>query len=620
MGTNCSKDFPNPDTSNICSPDPIGSSGNDHKIPHFCTLSGSGGNSKRSQYCARLGENEWDVKEQGHVGSCSYNDCNEVQSVDEGCCNGCCGISGATVICKRTAYNGNHTNCCLQDYDFPADLGNTSQQLPLCFDRGPDGTDNSMKLTCDPEFRNITSSQCQGNLLEYCTGNDLPPEDVSWLNRWNDTTSRGNCSYAVSRNLYVDPLPLFDNIIQWPPSAYRDNQGFAWSRELMANVFRKYQAQGFRIGTLPGLPGYNSFQDNILKPICTTAPGICQQGLNTTCSNTTTDELLRNPGMVPWCGCYMPNDQYEKYVNLYQVDKECTPICARQGNIPVISADGRQTVLCNQNVCIIDDVTISLENTNVGGSINFSQFCGGCSGPVSGINVSANSDNGTSTNNGMTMNGVTTTTTGTTTMDNGSQTASSCLCIISDATINAASSSIGGGINLSEDCGTSSQCFKQNPNPGNGQPDQLPIDCAGSEDQDPFATSMQQQEQDKSERNFRNAIIIAIVIIAIFVIILFMLYLSRLGNNTEKKVIPRIKSKPVQRPNPARVAEFNRARSMGSFANNVGIYQPRGFINGLPLAAKPTPLDHGRYINGSSNNLKPTPMNRPTMSIYDRGY
>lgn len=600
MGSNCGKDFPNPDTSNVCSPDPVGSSSNDHTIPNFCTLAGAGGNNKRSEYCGRLGNNEWSVKGQG--GSCNYNDCNNVQSIDSGCCDECCGIAGAKVVCKRVAYNGDPARCCLQDYDFPLDL--QSQNKGLCFDKGVNGMDTSMQNTCDPQYRNVTSSSCQTTLLDYCTGADLDPSDTSWLDRWQPNTERGSCSYAVSRNLFVEPLPLFDNIVQWPASAYRDNEGYAWSRELMGKVFEKYSAQGFRIGTPPGLPGYNPFQNTILQPICTTAPGICQQGLTTICSNTTTGDLLRNPGVVPWCGCYMPNDQYQTYTDLYQVNKECTPACARQGNIPVVSADGRQAVLCNQDVCIIDNVTISLENTNVGGSINFSQFCGGCSAPVSGVSGSAN-DSGTGNTTTSNDSGVMETiSTGdnNTVSSTGSQTASSCLCIISDGTISAASSSIGGGINLNEDCGSSSQCYKQNPDPTNGLPLQLPIDCDGPPDQDPYADLMQQQEEQQVEDNFRRWVIIAIIVIGVIVLILFMLYLSRLGNDTDEKVIPRRRVKVVEPPNAARVAQFNRARSEGAFAKNVSITDPTGYISGAPLSQKETPL------------------NQMYSSILDRGY
>jgi uncharacterized protein DUF5857 len=505
MGGPCAA-CPEPDTTNQCTDEPIPGPGDPHihwEVPGFCAQKTLLFKNLRDEYCDMLGGNEW--VGDGLGSNCKYifNN-NHVE-----CCPGCgfgCTTGGAGDRCKRIAYRGDKATCCQRDYNF---LAKDSGETVFCFDT------SSREFTCDPAFRDATNENCRETMLDFCTGADLDRNDTSWLDRWKpDSTSRDNCSYVLSRNLYGSALPMFDNIIQYPPESYTDNAGFSWSRELMQRVFEKYQSQGFRIGTIPGLPGYNSFQDVILNPLCTTAPGICQEGLNTTCSNTTVNDLLRDPALVPWCGCYMPSDQYQKYVDQDQVEKPCTPMCARQGNIPVMSADGRQTVLCNQSVCIIDNVTISLENSNVGGGINFSQFCGGCSAPVSGVNGTSNDTAGT-----------------------GSQQASSCLCIISDATIAAASSDIGGGINLSENCGSNPQCFKQNPTPGDGNPSQLPIDCNGPPDQNPYADIGQDEP---SGLSFQTWVIIILVIIGVFVVILFMLYLSRHGNDSDDKIIPRI--------------------------------------------------------------------------------
>lgn len=500
---------PPPDTTNQCTDGPIPGPKMSWEIPNFCIIA-LGFSGTRSQLCADMGDDEWIKDGDGVGGSCNY-----IKHEVTECCNGCtfsggCTIGGFGGVCKRKAYRGDDATCCLRDYNFVA---KASGEVNFCFQ------DSTRQRTCDPNYRDVTNNNCQNTLLDYCVGADLPSNDTSWLNRWQpDSQARNNCSYAISRNLYGAPLPMFDNILQYAPEAYVSNEGLQFSRELMQGVFEKYRAQGFQIGATPGLPGYNSFQDVILKPLCTTAPGICQQGLTSTCSGTTTNDLLRNPALVPWCGCYMPPDQYQQYVDQYQVDKQCTPMCARQGNIPVTSADGRQTVQCNQNVCIIDDVTISLEQTDVGGGINFSQFCGGCSAPVSGLN---NENAGT-----------------------GSQQASSCMCIISDGTIAAASTDIGGGINLSESCGSNPQCYKQNPNPGDGNPDQLPIDCDGPANQNPYADLNVVPEGS----NFQTWVIIFLILFGIFIVILVMLYLSRHGLDTDDKIIPRVEKSSVTIP------------------------------------------------------------------------
>ena len=519
MGTNCHKDFPPPDTSNVCTSDNIGQGDTrGYEIPHFCTLSGAGGKSRRREYCERIGGGgEWTL--QGEGGRCTYDDCGAVKEYRAGCCDGCCGIRGNKVRCKRKSYTGNPAFCCFRDKDWRGRKGDPDDQL--CFET------DARQQTCQPDNRDITNSSCQDAVFAYCTGTDLDRNDSSWLERWAPfkgplVDGKQNCVYAVNRNLFTNPNAVnVLNAIQPNPSAFKDAAGFVWSRELLERVFQKYADQGFVIGTLPGFPGYNSFQDNVLQPICTSVPGICQQGLFATCSNSTTDELVRNPSQVPWCGCYMSPDQYQRYVDEFQVNRECTPICARQGNIPLISANGIQPLLCNQSVCIIDDVTIALEKTNVGGNITFSQFCGGCSPPISGVNGVAG---------------------GLDPVDGSppGRTSSSCTCIISNDTIAAASSQIE-GINLTDSCGTS-RCFKNNPNPGDGQPARLEIPCDSADNFNPFANRKEEQDKKKDEENFMRWVIIAIIVIAVVVIILFMLYLGGIGRDTSKKIITR---KPV---------------------------------------------------------------------------
>nr|QBK91322.1 MAG: hypothetical protein LCPAC202_02960 [Pithovirus LCPAC202] len=521
MGNNCHKDFPPPDTSNVCTSDNIGEGDTvRYEIPHFCTLKGPGGTRKRREYCDRIGGGgEWGLEgNRGEGGHCTYDDCGAVKAYKTGCCDGCCGIVGRKVFCRRKAYLGNPAFCCFRDKEWRGRKGDPDDLL--CFET------DAREGTCLPDNRNITNSSCQDSVFEYCTGGDLDKNDKSWLERWAPfkgpvIDGNPNCVYAVNRNLFIDPnIANVLNAIQPNPKVFRDAAGFVWSRELLVKVFEKYAEQGFVIGTLPGFPGYNTFQDDVLQPICTSVPGICQQGLFATCSNSTTDELVRNPEQVPWCGCYMPQDQYQRYVDEFQVNRECTPICARQGSIPLVSANGIQPLLCNQSVCIIDDVTIALEKTNVGGNITFAQFCGGCSAPISGVNGVAGGLSPLSDPS-----------------ESLGRSSSACLCIISNDTIAAASSQIE-GINLTDVCG-SARCFKNNPNPGDGQPNRLEIPCDSADNFNPFTNRKTNQDKETAEKNFMRWVIIAIVVIVVFIIILFMLYLGGIGRDTGKKIITR---------------------------------------------------------------------------------
>ncbi|MBL4662028.1 MAG: hypothetical protein JKY22_00305 [Flavobacteriaceae bacterium] len=415
---NC-KSYPEPDTSNICTKDSIGSGDTtDHTLKHFCApINGVlGGEDIRREYCGRIGSGEWEY--QGEGGSCNYNDCNKYQDVDSGCCSGCCGISGRKVLCKRKSYLGDPLSCCLKDYAF-------DENDSKCFNEGK---------TCFPENRDITSSQCDELVQDYCTGVDLDEDDTSWIDRWGNGSK---CIYSLNRNLFgssgVNVNITSGGYIS--PVFFNSVSGFESSSKLIDKTFKKYASQGFEVGTLPGLSGYNEFQ-NILFKICESSPGICQTGLNNLCVTKTTEDLTRNVELIPWCGCYMPNGEYLKYIDTFQINKECTPICARTGNIKLVDGDGITPVECSNDICVIDNVSIEISNSEVG-DISFSQMCGGCSG--SNVNHKEGERN------------------------LGSAT---CSCVISDLDINASNSSIG-GINLSQYCGKKTKCYS----------DDVEIDC-----------------------------------------------------------------------------------------------------------------------------------------------
>ena len=494
MGANCGS-FSEPNVANFCSEDVIGTGDTrDYELPNFCApVNGVlGGQGIREDYCSRIGGgSEWEYQSQGS--SCNYNDCNKHQKVSAGCCKGCCGITGKGVNCKRVSYDGDPLTCCFQEY-------NVKQEDSLCFMPG------DTSKTCPPENRSMTSSSCRETLYDFCIGNDLGQEDTSWLQRW-DTTSDQNCIRVLNRNLFGSNVAGRSVLSGGPIDEvfFTDIDGFEWSRGLITDAFSKYTSQGFDIGTLPGLQGYNVFENTLFK-ICESVPGVCQQGLRNVCVDQTTRRLLINREKVPWCGCYMPDTEYSRYVDQYQINKECTPICARAGNIKPVAPDGVTSLDCKQDACVIDDITIDLAQVDIANGISFSQFCGGCSG--------SNSDHQKSNRN------------------IGS---SSCLCIIDNLSIDAASSRIG-GINLRQHCGTSPQCFRTNPDDSN---DQLQVDCDNNNNFDPFQERQIEEEQNNRNRRIRfGLVLIGVVVISILVILLIWVFGS-LGNNHRDKIYKR---------------------------------------------------------------------------------
>lgn len=320
--------------------------------------------------------------------------------------------------CRRVAYLGATGYCCIGNND-PYVHPNP------CFDQ--------QNYTCPPEIKSDTNQACYAPILNYCSeASDLETLDANWNGTYPP------CLYTIDQWLVGSTTPF--TVVggeQIPYSLYNNIQGYTYTSQMMQNFNRLYSNWGYRLGAPRGSPSYSTIEDNIFG-ICNASPGNCSSMLTTYCSQYSADDLVSNPNLIRWCGCYLPDSEYAKYVNQYQINKECTPLCNRRGNIPLTDPTGTSTVSCSTDTCLIDNISISLLNTTVNNGINFSQLCGGCG------------------------------------QSNSSTSTSSCTCIMENNTISAVNSKIGGGINLSQSCG-SSVCYQDNSN--SAGPKQLQIDC-----------------------------------------------------------------------------------------------------------------------------------------------
>ena len=521
MGSNCSS-HKNPDLSNVCNSQELGRDTIRHRIDGFCAPFNSDiildGLETRRKFCRDIGgkdNNEWEYLEEGD--SCGFNGSDPKSGVDfgAGCCHGSCGFLGAGVVCKRIAYNGDPNTCCFRDLEY-------NRQNQYCFDNKDE------RSTCNPRVRNMVGDGCRNQMDIYCSGSDIQ-DDNEWIEeidkRW-DPDNEQSCIYVLNRNLFGNPnTPGLLSEVPIDPCLFTDPSGFRYVQDLLSKVFERYSQAGFQIGALPGFNGYNQFQDTLIYPLCATTPGLCQDSLNLVCQGITLEELTRNPQLVKWCGCYLNNIEYSRYIDEYQINKECTPPCARQGNIPLANDSGFGIKFCNQSVCIIDDVTIALEASNTG-SVNFSQFCGACSGPAQGSGTSSSTSTCT-TNSSDTNSNVTGST--------NNVVAGSCQCIINNVNIDTAGSLLG-GIDLNEVCGSDTQCFR--PNPDSSNPPVVSVACDAPNNINPNNTPENEaQRRAEQIRILRLALIVVGIILGIVLLLTFLYFISNYGKDTKPKVI-----------------------------------------------------------------------------------
>jgi hypothetical protein len=166
---------------------------------------------------------------------------------------------------------------------------------------------------------------------------------------------------------------------------------------------------------------------------CQSAYGGCDVVLTQVCSGFTRSQLQSNPSAAALCGCFMADTEYLQYGGSFGIQKICDPMCVLESAVkPVSVPNNCTTQKCNQTICVIDNVTITLLNQSTAGNINFAQACSSCTGNTGG-----------------------------------------CICDISDISITAVQSSIK-DINFSQNCGQTN-CYKSD---SQGVPQVVP--CAST--------------------------------------------------------------------------------------------------------------------------------------------
>jgi hypothetical protein len=356
-------------------------------------------NDSRVNYCSRIADdNEWQYNNTGD--SCKYNSCHSTKEFPSAiCCKACCPIEGRGVNCKRVKYVGNPFVCCMNDYALSTDETDAFQ------------TPAKMR-TCDPDYRDLGKKTCRDMVFDFCAGNIVLEGQDSFRDAWAGTVGvnipfeRGDtypmnikqpCVNALYRGLYGDKSLSFskDNIATNNLN-YQDYdiEGLIWAKKLMKAVIENYTKEYsglFNSIDQDGIKDQDMY--NTIQGICQKDPALCSDSLKNVCSGFDQKTLLENAqSIIPWCGCYLPDAQYQKYTDLYGINKECTPFCSLPNVIPAVDDIGAPSY-CTQNICIMDDISVTLANVyfnqNNGNALTFNQMCSSC-GKSSVVNVIKN--------------------------------------------------------------------------------------------------------------------------------------------------------------------------------------------------------------------------------------
>ena len=348
-------------------------------------------------------------------------------------------------------------------------------------------------------------------MKDWCVGklSDGTQEPLStWVQKWigqyttvNEDGTPGEtfdrpCYRAIYRNLYDDPTKSSNpGCLATPGVGATTSVGFQYAQDLILAMITQYDNQGGRLQASESEES-NTQLNPMIWDICSKTPGLCQEALYKYCATTTVNNLTQNVSALPWCGCYMPPEQYAKYTDVYEINRECTPTCNRKGVIQLPSDSGISTKICNQSTCVIDNVSIQLAQSTVGSSgqgIDFSQICSSCAGTGS-----------------------------------SNQIGGACSCTIAGTTITAINSTIG-NLSISQQCGSSAACYAETKNPdGTVTSNQIP--CTGPPGgggPNPYDDIAKQEEANrKSARASQTFRIFAIIAVAIIIVIIYWYYIN----------------------------------------------------------------------------------------------
>lgn len=209
---------------------------------------------------------------------------------------------------------------------------------------------------------------------------------------------------------------------------------------------RYYNVYKLTVPSLDTTSGYNGLQENFDR-LCSSPesiPGICANSQTIMCNNCTRSNVSNVGATLRLCGCYVPRDPKFSTVSGQSttVPPECDPMCVQeQISKKVVVTDNSattklsllETIRCQSNVCVINNVSINAYQSSVQG-VTFNQICPQCS-----LGAPSNTTGAPSSSTG---------------------TGSTCICVI-DASIEGLGSKVGLSdvFSFNQYCGTQSVCL-----------------------------------------------------------------------------------------------------------------------------------------------------------------
>ncbi len=234
------------------------------------------------------------------------------------------------------------------------------------------------------------STVCTGTpeFIKLCTGDNLVNGVPVWqiIRNWNVNWSDDCCFQVFDDIMFTVPG---NPIRTYNPIALREVV-----QPLMTLILNRFNGM-YSIAT----PDVHSFdetgiaaselQDRILSA-CSRLPGACDIFLDGPilinedlsfsmpapfCQTKTRDEVANNKAFLEFCGCFSAPIVNTKVEQELGGVKSCDPLCSRVSTIQLPDGKGGFLECPDDTVCVINDISITAAQSEVGGGINFDQIC-----------------------------------------------------------------------------------------------------------------------------------------------------------------------------------------------------------------------------------------------------
>lgn len=284
-----------------------------------------------------------------------------------------CKWEGRWVRASRTSYQGDPTTCCFLNGVKTTNNVLGTQQL----------TNASGECPADMDLPKYYLGETQACGLYTC------PLETRTAQGWDAKVCvdriKSFCANPANLNHWLPSSLNPEGLDGWCYQYMNNNSTVENTYEVLAASVASYFNNNYTLKNQTNAPALQQMLN-----FCDRNGDACDASLFTACKSITRRNVLDaidnsagsvdNQNIVSACACHLAPEQYKESAPPgvdYKRFNSCDPLCLAEGAIPTHlgKGPGAQTARCEQNICVIDDITFDIEKNSSVGGIQFNMIC-----------------------------------------------------------------------------------------------------------------------------------------------------------------------------------------------------------------------------------------------------